>query len=246
MEMLSILFSIVGFIVPLLVVGVVIYIIVAVSKNKNGNTKFKLSSKILLQIYLYIISFLTLGVAVIGGSIAIKASTSFLLDIPFSYTLQRSNSYMDGKETVPIYDLGSPTKEIQAECYQGDPITFHGMDFCFDSNQRKTDLINGISLFLSMIILFLIHQYAISKIGDEKIISWLRKIYTFGSLILYSIVSIVAIPTAIFQATNYILFETNTNVYSTPNAPAIALAVVLLAVPLWIIFLKETVKLKED
>ena len=244
--MLSILLPIVSFFIPLLVIGIVIYIIVMMTKNKDGKTKFKLSAKTLLQIYLFVISFLTLGIAVIGGVTAIRASVSYIFEVPFSYTLQRSNSYMGYNETTPIYEPGYPVKEIQAECYQGNPIHFHGSDFCFDSNERKTDLINGISLFLSMTILFAIHQYAISKIGEEKIISWLKKIYTFASLILYSIVSIVAIPTAIFQLTNYILFETNTNVYSTPSAPAMAIAVVLLAVPLWILFLRETTKLKEE
>ncbi len=216
------------------------------TKNKDGNTKFKLSPKTLLQIYLFVISFLTLGIAVIGGVIAIKASTSYLLDIPFSYTLQKANDYQD---TSNVYDPRYPeyqAKEIQQECYQGDPITFYDTKFCFDSDQRKTDLINGFTLFFSMVILFALHQYAISKIPEENIITWLKKIYIFACLILYSIVGIVAIPTAIYQLTNYMLFEIKENIYKTPDAPALALATVLLVVPLWIIFLKETTKLKED
>ena len=97
-----------------------------------------------------------------------------------------------------------------------------------------------------MVILFAIHQYAISKIGEENIISWLKKIYIFASLIIYSIVGLVAIPTAIYQLTNFLLFEVKDDMYRTPEAPALAIAIVLLVVPLWIIFLKETTKLKED
>ena len=241
--MLSILFSIVAFIVPLLVIGVVIYIIVSMTKNKQSGGKFKLSSKTLLQIYLYVLSFLTLGIAVVGGSIALKAVSSFQFDIPFSYTLQKANSM---KEAVPIYEGEFIKEEIAQKCYQSDPVIYYDTEFCFDSNQRKTDLINGITLFLSMTILFSIHQYALSKIKEERKIEWLKKIYTFASLILYSIASIVAIPTAIYQVINFLLFEMDTSIYSTPSAPALAIAVVLISVPLWIYFFKETVKLKED
>jgi len=100
MSTVAIIFSLLSFFVPIIVIGIVIYIIVIMTKNKDGNTKFKLSPKTLLQIYLFVISFLTLGIAVIGGVIAIKASTSYLLDIPFSYTLQKANDYQDTSNTT--------------------------------------------------------------------------------------------------------------------------------------------------
>jgi hypothetical protein len=165
------------------------------------------------------------------------------MDIPFTYTLQKAN---DMKEAVPVFEDDILIEETQEKCYQSDPVTYYDTEFCFDSNQRKTDLINGITLFVSMAILFLIHQYALSKIKEERKIEWLKKIYIFASLILYSIVSIIAIPTAIYQVINYLLFEMDTSMYSTPPAPAFAIAVVLVGVPLWIYFFKETVKLKED
>ncbi len=241
MEMLSILLSVVGFIIPLLVVGVVIYIILTVSKNKNGNTKFKLSSKTLLQIYLYVLSFLTLGICVIGATTAIKAAISFQFDIPFSYTLQKAQDYEEAK----MFDAPLQRSDFK-ECYSGDVVSYYDTDFCFDNNERRTDLINGITLFVSMAILFFIHQYALSKIKKEKRIGWLKKIYTFASLILYSVVSIVAIPTAIYQLTNYILFEAGEGIYQTPNAPAMPIAIALISIPLWILFLRETMQLKED
>jgi len=241
MEMLSIITSLVAFIVPTLVVGVVIYIIVTVSKNKNSNTKFKLSSKVLLQIYLYVLSFLTLGICVIGATTAIKAAVSFQFDIPFSYTLQKAQNF----EETKAYDPALQRPDFK-ECYTGNVVSYYNTNFCFDTNERKTDLINGLTLFVSMAILFLIHQYALSKIKEERKIEWLKKIYIFGSLILYSIVSIIAIPTAIYQLTNYILFEAGEGIYQTPNAPAMPIAIALISIPLWILFLRETMQLKED
>lgn len=235
MEMLSIIFSIIGITIPILVIGVVVYIIVVMTKNKEGNIKFKLSTKTLLQIYLYVISFLTLGIAVIGGSIAIKSSLSYVFGTPFSYTLQK----------VTEYDAMMKPVDFQ-ECYTGESTQFYNQDFCFDPTQRKTDLINGLTLLISMSLLYILHQYALSKIDKEKLIPWLGKIYTFGSLILYSIVSIIAIPTAIYNLTNYLLFEAGTNIYSTPDSPAMAIAVALISIPLWIFFLNKTTQLKED
>ena len=233
--------SLVAFIVLTIVVGVVIYIIVIVSKNKNGNVKFKLSSKVLLQIYLYVLSFLTLGICVIGATTSIKAAVSFQLDIPFSYTLQKAQNYEDTK----MFNAPLQRSDFK-ECYSGEAVSYYDTDFCFDSNQRKTDLINGLTLFVSMAILFLMHQYALSKIKEERKVGWLKKIYTFASLILYSLVSIIAIPTAIYQLTNYILFEAGESIYQTPNAPAMPIAIALISIPLWILFLRETMQLKED
>jgi len=177
MEMLSIVFSIIGITIPILVIGVVVYIIVVMTRNKDGKAKFKLSAKTLLQIYLYVLSFLTLGIAVIGGSIAIKASLSYVFGTPFSYTLQKANAY----ETFPEYEMVGKPVDFE-KCYAGEPTQFYNQDFCFDSTQRKTDLINGLTLLISMSLLYLLHQYALSKVEKDKLLPWLEKIYTFGSL----------------------------------------------------------------
>lgn len=240
MEMIGIVVSLISMLVPVVALGVIIYIIVVVSKKKESNTKFKLSSKMLLQIYLFSLSFLTLGIAVIGGATAIKSSLSYYFDIPFSYTLQRVNTY------DPYLEYEKPLEGELEKCYEGTPVTYFDKEFCFDTNQRKSDLVNGITLFVSMVILFSIHRYAISRLKEKEIFGWLKKIYIFASLILYSIVSIIAIPTAIYQTTNYFLFESGSNMYSTPSAPATSIAVAVLSVPLWIYFLRETTKLKDD
>lgn len=231
-----------GVALAVLAIGVVVYIIVVMIKKKEDKKfSFKISPKALLQIYLYAISFLTLGIAVIGLSTTIRATLSYPFGIQFSYTLQRANDLTEAQK----FDTTVKPETFQ-ECYQGEVQTLNGTDFCVDTSQRKTDLINGITLFVSMSILFAIHQYAISKIEKKKILGWLHKFYTFAGLILYSIVSIIAIPTSIYQLTNYLLFEPDTSIYSTPQAPAMAIAVTVIALPLWIYFLQKTMNLKED
>lgn len=242
MGIIFFLFSIVG---SILVIGVIVYIIITMTKNNEKKTKFKLSPKILLQIYLYVISFLTLAIAVIGISLAIKAGTSYFLALPFSYTLQKANTYTENSVEFESTPNGDIPIEFE-ECYSGKKIQEYGKDFCFDSSQRKSDLITGISLFISMTLLFIIHQYAISKIKEKDSILWLKKLYTFLSLILYSIAGLIVIPTSIYLLTNFFLFEITEDTYSTPTAPAMALAFMLFVIPLWIYFLKKTTQLKEE
>lgn len=241
MQALGVIFAVISLMIALLVIGVVVYIIVIMVKNKDEKVKFKLSTKALLQVYLYVISALTLGIAVIGGSMAIKSSVSYIFGVPFSYTLQKANSY----EETKAYDPTLKVEDFQ-DCYTGQPETFYNEDFCFDSSMRKSDLINGITLVVSMSLLYALHRYAISKIKEKDRIDWLKKIYTFGSLILYSVISIVAIPTGIYNLTNFLVFEPTKNMYSTPEAPAMPLAITLIAIPLWIYFLRKTTELKED
>ena len=223
-------------VVLITIVGTIIYVIINNVKNKDS--KFKLSSKVFLQIYLYVISLLTLAIAVAGGVSAIRAGLSYSFGIPFSYTLYQTTSF----DEVKKYDQAITEEDFQV-CNEGDPIVIDENTFCFDEQRQITDLVNGITVFVSMLILFGIHQYALSRIKKGDRIKWLHKVYIFMSLILYSIVGLISIPISIYQLTNYLLESSST--YNTPEAPAMALAVVVLTLPLWILFLNKTIHLKE-
>lgn len=238
-EIMSILFGLIITVAPILVIGILGYIIWVVIKNKNGKTKLKLSSRSLLQIYLYLISFITLIVAVIGGALVMKVATSYIFNIPFSYPLQRPNNYYE--EDMKL------DEPISEDCYVGKPIQFYDSEFCFDPSLRKTELITGITLLISMTVLFSLHQYAIHKINQKhEIKNWLEKTYTFLSLIMYSVIGIVTIPLSIYLLTNYLLFEPNSDMYSTPSAPAMVIGITILTIPLWVYFLNRTMRLKEE
>ncbi len=238
MEMLGFIFFALSAIIPIAVIGVIIYFIINMSKRKEG---LKFSTKTFFQIYLYLIAFITLGIAVIGGATAIKSAISYPLGIDFSYTLYKANDF----EEQAKYDEFI-TRETFEECYEGKPTTINGAKYCVNEPERISDLVNGITIFVSMVILFLIHQFAIKKINKKERVEWLPKIYTFSSLILYSIIGIVSIPVSIYQLTNFLFLNKEISAYSTPEAPAMSIAIAILAVPLWIFFLKKTASLKED
>ncbi len=233
--------TIILLVVPLIVIGTIIYLIVQATKHKEENEmKFKLSAKMLFQIYLYMISFLTLGIAVIGGTSAIKAALSYKLGSQFSYTLYKGNNF----EETKVYDPTLTRDNFQI-CSDGEPVVISGTQYCTNPKQASTDLVNGLTIFVSMLILFGIHQYGISRLDKKEKLDWLPKIYTFASLIVYSIAGLIAIPTAIYQLANYLITKPEDYTYSTPEAPATAIAVVILTLPLWIYFLGKTSKIKD-
>jgi hypothetical protein len=237
-DMVGIIFMLVGTIIPVAAVGVIIYVIINNIKNKDA--KFKLSTKFLLQVYLYVLSLLTLAIAVVGGVTAIKAGLSYPFGIPFSYTLYKANTIEETRKYDPTI-----TEDNFEICNDGEPLVLDENTYCFNEQRQVTDLLNGLTIFVSMVILFAIHQYALSKIKKGYQIKWLYKVYTFISLILYSIAGLVSIPMSIYQITNYLIADPSTYSYNTPEAPATAIAIVLLTVPLWILFLNRTINIKE-
>ncbi len=221
-----------------LAIGGIIYIIINMKKD-NQKSNFRISSQALLQIYLYLISSITLAILLIGIGLTSKVILSYKVSIPFSYSLSKAND----KEEIIKYE-GAVGEDFE-ECYQGEVMELYGERYCFDESARKNDLIVGVSLTLSMLILFVGHQFAISKVRKEKQISIIKKIYTFLSLLLYSIMGLITIPLSIYLLTSYFLVTPDPTSYSTPPGPAMTCTLMLIAIPLWIYFLRKTVQLKE-
>ena len=196
----------------------------------------KITGSTLLKIYLYLISLITLTVALFSGANIVKAGVSYFTPKQFSYYLYKAN---DGEAIEQSVKDGYELEE----CYSGDVIELEGGKYCWDENERKQDLVNGIAIFSSMMILFGLHQFYIKKTKKTETPRWLIKSYTILSLLVYSITGIIAIPTAIYQTTNYFLTEDLANLM---YAPAYAISLVILVLPLWYIFFNKTQNLKDE
>lgn len=221
----------------LLVVAGVIYLIVKLVRVKDKTEKpLTISVNLLFKIYLYVVSFITLVIAVYGGSLLIKSGASYAFGIPFSYDL-----YAVTSEGSIVKD---PTMDSYiTDCYYGKSTTISNQNVCFDENTRKQDLINGATFFVSMLLIFGVHQFALRRLEKKSVTPWLKKAYTFISLFVYSIVSIVIIPTSIYQLANHLLYRVNDITIS--GAPGTAIGILILVLPLWIYFLVRTTKMKE-
>ncbi|MGI6423415.1 MAG: hypothetical protein ACOX0X_02270 [Candidatus Dojkabacteria bacterium] len=241
-DMLGLIIMITTTVVGATVVGAIVYIIVQSIKAKESSKagEFKVTTRLLFQTYLYLILFLSMIIGIVGATIAIRAALSYKFDVPFSYSLYQAEVFEDAK----LYDPTLKPEEFK-ECHTGEPVVYKGSTYCFDTEIQKTDLINGITVFVSMVILFAMHQFALSRIKSKDRYLWLNKVYLFVSLIVYSVIGLITIPIATYQLTNYILSTNKEILSSTPEAPALALALVALTIPLWILFLKRTATLKE-
>jgi hypothetical protein len=246
--MVGIIFFILSSIVPLVILGAIIYTIVSLAtRNKDDKQRFKLSSKSLFQLYLYFISFLTLAFAVVGGATTIKASLSYPFGMAFSYSLNVAQTSQNIYRHYYDYSLQpEPPLNTGSVCHKGEKVNIQGSTYCVDYTERIVDFINGVTLFATMAILFLVHQIIITRIPREQVIVGIRKLYTFGSLIVYSVLGIVTIPLSIYQLTNYIIFQPDTYSYMSPTPPALIIGFALISLPLWIYFLLKTSKLKEE
>lgn len=233
-EVIGVLFFVFYALFALLFVGGIIYLIVYLAKNKDKKSSFNMNT--LLHIYFYIVSIASLAISVIGLVVLINALASYKLGIPFSYQVREINSptpiEMDVKEAYDIPD-----------CYEGTPVDIEGQKVCFDTEKQKSDIVNGISFFVSMMLIFIIHKIGLHYIEKKEKFVWLKKIYNFVSLIGYSILGIISIPMATYLLVNYFYFRPED--ITKINPPSIPVAISLVTIPLWIIFLVKTLRTKE-
>ena len=218
-----------------LFIGCVIYLIFYFIKRKKMKIDFKVNT--LLHIYLYVICFITLIITVIGANMLIKAVASYKFGIPFSYEIYE---YHEPSENL---QLKEDMDYIEPECYIGKKIDISGQTVCFDDTEQKKGLVNGATLTISMLFLFTIHRIALYYLEKKEEILWLKKIYIFISLIGYSTLSVISIPIAIYLILNYVYFRPEE--LFLIEAPGGAVALALASIPLWIVFLICTFRLRE-
>ena len=123
-------------------------------------------------------------------------------------------------------------------------MTFGDKVVCFDEDTRKQELITGATFFVSMMMIFGLHQFALNRLEKKSKTPWLKKIYTFVSLILYSIVGVIIIPTAIYQLATHLLYRVND--VTLYDAPGTTIGILIMTLPLWIFFLVKTTKMKDE
>ncbi|HNW33112.1 MAG TPA: hypothetical protein P5344_02430 [Candidatus Dojkabacteria bacterium] len=233
-EIVGVLFFVLSALGGLLFIGGIIYLVVFLTRNKDKKTNFNMNT--LLHIYFYVVSLVSLAISIIGLVIFVNSLMSYRFGIPFSYQLTTENVAAEFPEEKEFSNEPIP-------CFQGSPIEIEGQKVCFDTQKQKTEIVNGISFFVSMILIFALHQFGLHMVEKKEKFEWLRKTYNFLSLIGYSIVGIISIPMATFLLVNYIYFRPED--ITLINPPSIPLAIALVTIPIWITFLVRTLKDKE-
>jgi heme/copper-type cytochrome/quinol oxidase subunit 2 len=220
---------------PIGIIALIVYF--AVRHGKNAAENNKLDMKTLLRFYLYLISFITLIVGAFGLANAVKAGLSYPLEYQFSYNLDYGYS-----STAPTPELKGGSMYEDPYYKDRDKLFIDGRTYYVDYKVRQRDVVNGLTIFISMILLFAVHRVALTFVEPkDEGFNGLKKFYNFLSLIVYSLIGIIALPTAIYSLMNYYFLDTDTMYSYSRSVPGEPLAIAIVMVPLWILFLVQVI-----
>lgn len=216
MIVLYLLFSL---LVPVVIITTIVIVIVKLTRKDQPMV---INANVLLNVYFYAIIFITQIVAAVGAMMFINALFALMLGNPFSYQPQ-AKYLCDTKTNIETYADGT----------------------CIERDAVKRDLVNGGTLAGSMLVLLGLHVAGLYLNGRKQKTPTIRKLFFFTSLAVFSVVSVIAIPVAIYQVVNYLVFpQTDLDSYSR-IVPGPVLATVIVFVPVWLGYLAKMVFFKE-
>jgi hypothetical protein len=238
MEIIWILLGVFTYVgVPLLLVVLVVGVFIYLFKGREKGAE--LDPKVLLRIYLYLVLFITLPLAAIGGALTTSVALSSVFGLQFSYNLQPVYA-----EPIPAgSETGKPDYE---QCYGVDKVEVNGKKYCFDTDQPKKDLVTGISLFATMSILFAVHRYGLSIVNKKDAPQTMHRMYQFLTLGIFGLISVIMIPVSIYQLANYLLFPIEDAAAYQAIVPGQSLGIVLFFTPIWLYKLIGMIRVKDS
>lgn len=223
--------------IPILIAALGITAVVMAIKSFKDKEKNVFSMKMLWIAYLYIMCLVSLMLFLFGGMRFTKAMLANFTTPYFSYT---TYEYTRPLEKPIQVDESTPENiEIVKDPDQKE-FEYKGKTYNYNYAEYRSDIVDGITFFFSLAVIFAIHRYLVSKADTEKD-SFLRKVYNFVALAQYGILSVIALPTAIYDLVKYFLLDLNLASYSRP-VPGATLAMLLFVLPTWIIFLARMAK----
>lgn len=196
--------------------------------------------KTLWRTYLYLMLFVSLAVGLQGGAFLLRAASSYLVNPQFSYSLEQYNKYLpsdvEGEEVVEENHYLNEMEKLEID----------GKTYYFDAQAREADLINGTTMFISLLVIFLIHRYLANQFekDSKNSLVW-QRVYTFASVIMYGILSLVVIPSTVHDVVKYLVNGNELlGSYVTP-LPGAMLAALVVILPTWLIFLSKMIKINK-
>lgn len=200
--------------------------------------KTSLDSSFLWKIYLYVMVLVSLMLFIFGGYRFTKAMFAKALGIQFSYS---TSIYQPAQPTIE--DRNGKSEPVMIDTIEtGDEgiIEYQGEKYVYSANQYKADMIDGLTMFVSLLLIYAIHRFLILKADTDKN-SFLKKAFNFTGLAQYGILSVVAIPIGVYDVIKYLTEDLNLASYNRA-LPGASLAVLIFVVPAWIVFLARMAK----
>lgn len=219
---MGIVFGVVSFIIPLLAIAGGIAVLVYFVKNRDGSG-FSLDISMIFLLYTRLIIFISLILVCLGITTLLKTGFSYLVDERFSY-----DEYALYEE---VWDYNYDVNDVDYK-YDENKIPVEDR---VETQVQKKDIIQGITLTLVGTLFLLLHVGAGMLVKDAKEkFSWIYTGYIIVTLVMYSLVSLIALPVGLYLTLQYALLE---NAESFSGHPGDALAVGIAFTPVWIYFL---------
>ncbi len=216
--------------------GVSSFILTAITLSKSSNVQ-AIDIRQILRAYAYIVCGITVVLLAIGTSLVLKSAFGFVAGSQFSFNLE---PYYE--QTKPMVDSIDGPMTIPNPTYyttQDDRsvITINGQKYYSPDKIMMQDLINGIILTLTSVFFLVIHILILFRL-NYKGLSFLTKLYIFNMLAVFSVTSLIIVPTAIYAVVNYIFFPVSNNVYDYGRLlPGEYLAIAIVSTILWVYYL---------
>lgn len=215
---MGVVFSVVGVMGPIfLLIGVVSAVVFFLKRNKDK--PFVLDFNHVFRVYFYLIMMISIFIFGLGIVFTSKSLLAKAIDMDFSYNKQYLYDYTVSE---PIVE-----KEAAAE-------TEGTYDYAKDVD--KKDLITGLSCILVSIPVYFLHVWGLVNLEKKNgVMKSFRKVYFSIGLAIYSVISLIALPTGIYMTLQYFLTEPASDIYSS-TAPGETISVAIAFVPIWIYY----------
>lgn len=194
------------------------------------------SFKLLFGAYFYLVAMISLLAVVFGGTLVTKAVLSSGFGRDFSYY----NYAMVHPEPPVLEDSGGKSnpdtlqqKEVQARAVVQEQDRIEA--------EYQNDLFNGISALIVGLLFLIVHVFGWSRLdpASGRKESLLYKGYVLLQLVVYSLITLVALPMAISGTLRHFLVRATDTVTSAPGE---SVAVALWVTPVWLFWVWLTMR----
>lgn len=186
-------------------------------------------TRLLFRLYLYVISLISLVTLVAGLSDLVQAGLGAALGKEFSY-----NPVHVGE---PIRPAPEPVKGEPApvDPKANEELRQKGLD-----RALQEGLLNGLSLSIVGAAVLALHTWGRRRLETEEERRGIpHRVYLILLLVLFGGVTLITLPSAIYEALRYYLLDTARQDYG--NRPGGALASAIVALPVWAYYLRATI-----
>lgn len=229
-----------GMLFPLVVLLAFASIMVAViAYFRSEKEPPNLQRRLLPRFYAYAMLFISSLIVLVGGGLLVKAALSYPLRMEFSY--RGRAVYAEATPQAPAAPTVVEEPEVERlwEAPSIEAIEYPQAD-------RLRDVLNGATFVAVGGLFFGLHRAVRKRVESEseRSVSFLNKAYLMVSAVVYGGLSLVLIPTGLYQLFEFYLVprgELEETLWSRP-VPGDILGYALVALALWLWVLPQLLK----